>query len=258
MRAGSRIVDHRENATRAVGGGWRTGERTLLTMVDIEFIRKKHLVEGWSVRKIGRQVGVSRQSVRKALLSAEAPRYRLTARRACPVMDPFRAVIQAWLDADAQAPPKQRHTATRVHDRLVAEHDFAGAEVTVRRFVRELRGAAPEVFIPLGAGWGQQAQVDWGQATVTIAGQSVVAHLFCLRLRASGVPFVWAAPTEKLEAFLEGHRRAFAWLGGVPAECVCDNPKTAEGDITTIGGPALGVVRIPPRGICAAAVSGSA
>jgi transposase len=205
-------------------------------MVDIEFIRKKHLVEGWSVRKIGRQVGVSRQSVRKALLSAEPPRYRLTARRACPVMDPFRAVIQAWLDADAQAPPKQRHTGTRIYARLVAEHGFAGAEVTVRRFVRALRGAAPEVFIPLGAGWGQQAQVDWGQATVSIAGQSVVAHLFCLRLRASGVPFVWAAPTEKLEAFLEGHRRAFAWLGAVPAECVYDNPKTAV--VKILAGPA--------------------
>ena len=60
-----------------------------------------------------------------------------------------------------------------------------------------------------------------------IAGSPVVAHLFCLRLRASGVPFAWAAPTEKLEAFLEGHRRAFEWLGGVPAECVYDNLKTA-------------------------------
>jgi transposase len=205
-------------------------------MVDIEFIRKKHLLEGWSVRKIARQVGVSRQSVRKALLSAEPPRYRLRGRRACPVMDPFRGVIQAWLDADAQAPPKQRHTARRVYDRLVAEHGFAGAEVTVRRFVRALRGAAPEVFIPLAAGWGQQAQVDWGQATVTIAGRSVVAHVFCLRLRASGVPFVWAAPTEKLEAFLEGHRRAFEWLGGVPAECVYDNPKTAV--VKILAGPA--------------------
>jgi transposase len=205
-------------------------------MVDIEFIRKKHLVEGWSVRKIGRQVGVSRQSVRKALLSAEPPRYRRREPRPCPVMDPFRAVIRAWLDADAQAPPKQRHTARRLYDRLVAEHGFTGAEVTVRRFVRELRGAVPEVFIPLGAGWGQQAQVDWGQATVTIAGQSVVAHVFCVRLRASGVPFVWAAPTAKLEAFLEGHRRAFAWLGGVPAECVYDNPKTAV--VKILAGPA--------------------
>jgi len=49
------------------------------------------------------------------------------------------------------------------------------------------------------------------------------------------VPFVWAAPTEKLEAFLEGHTRAFAWLGGVPAECVYDNPKTAV--VRILAGP---------------------
>jgi transposase len=66
----------------------------------------------------------------------------------------------------------------------------------------------------LEAAWGQQAQNDWGQAVAKIAGKSVVAHLFCSRLRASGVPFVWASPTERLEAFLEGHCRAFAWFGG--------------------------------------------
>lgn len=51
--------------------------------------------------------------------------------------------------------------------------------------------------------------------------------MFCLRLKASLIPFVWAYPTEKLEAFLDGHRRAFEWLGGVPWNLVYDNPKTA-------------------------------
>ena len=38
-------------------------KRTVLKMVDIEFIRKKHLVDGWSIRKISRQLGISRQVV---------------------------------------------------------------------------------------------------------------------------------------------------------------------------------------------------
>jgi len=62
---------------------------------------------------------------------------------------------------------------------------------------------------------------------VRIAGQPAVVHLFCLRMRASGVCFVWPFRTEKLEAFLEGHRLAFHWLAGAPAECLYDNPKTA-------------------------------
>jgi transposase len=196
-------------------------------MVDVEFIRKKHLVEGWSIRRISRQLDLARQTVRKALASAEPPRYHLAKPRPAPIMGPYGAVIRTWLVQDAHAPPKQRHTGKRVYDRLVAEYGFSGAESSVRRVVARLRPRQPEVFIPLTAAFGQQAQVDWGQAQVEIAGTSVAAHLFCLRLRASGVPFAWAAPTEKLEAFLEGHRRAFEWLGGVPAECVYDNLKTA-------------------------------
>lgn len=75
--------------------------------------------------------------------------------------------------------------------------------------------------------------MDWGQAVVKVGGTATVVHLFVLRLRASGVTFAWAAPTEKLEAFLEGHVRGFAWLGGVPVECVYDNLKTAVVKILT-------------------------
>lgn len=204
-------------------------------MVDIEFIRKKHFVEHWSIHKISRQLDVSRQVVRKALASAELPRYHLSKPRPCPAIDPFRNLIHNWLGEDERAPRKQRHTARRIYDRLVEEYQFTGGESTVRRFVAQVRPALREVFIPLEAGWGQQAQIDWGQGLVEIDGKQEVAHLFCLRMRASAVPFVWAAPTEKLEAFLEGHRRGFEWLGGVPHECLYDNPKTAV--VRILAGP---------------------
>lgn len=196
-------------------------------MVDVEFIRKQHFVEGWSIRRISHQLTISRQSVRKALASAEMPRYHLAKARPCPTMDPFRDIIQNWLAQDQQAPRKQRHTARRIYDRLVEEYGFVGAQSTVRHYVAQVRPKMREVFIPLEAGWGQQAQVDWGQGTVHIGTSQAVAHLFCIRMRASGVPFAWAAPTERLEAFMEGHCRAFTWLGGVPRECLYDNPKTA-------------------------------
>jgi transposase len=205
-------------------------------MVDVEFIRKKHFLEGWSIRRLSRQLQLARQTIRKALTSSEPPRYHLRQPRPCPAMDPYRELILSWLAAAEQAPLKQRHTAKRIYDRLVGEQQFAGGESTVRRYVAQLRRKPPEVFIPLTAAFGQQAQVDWGQAQVRIAGVPVVAHLFCLRLRASGVPFAWAAPTEKLEAFLDGHCRAFTWLGGIPAECLYDNPKTAV--VRILAGPA--------------------
>ena len=91
-------------------------------MVDIEFIRKKHFVEGWSIRKVAHNLGISRQSVRKVLASAEIPHYKLTEPRPCPVMDHYRGVIKAWLDNDKEAPPKQRHTAKRMSTSVGHSH----------------------------------------------------------------------------------------------------------------------------------------
>ncbi len=199
----------------------------MLEVVDLEYIRKKYYVEGWSIRKISRQLGYARQTIRKTLASSKIPEYQLETERSCPVMDPYRGIIITWLEADETAPKKQRHTAKRIYDRLVAEYGFTGSDSTVRKFVRKLRPKYREVHIPLTAEYGEQAQVDWGRAKVIFNGTLTEVCLFCLKLKASKVPFVWAFHTEKLEAFLEGHRLAFEWLGGVPREIIYDNLKTA-------------------------------
>jgi len=199
----------------------------MLGMVDKEYIRKKHFIEGWSIRKIGRNLDISRQTIRKALQDSNIPQYNLTKKRPSPVLEPFKKTIREWLTQDESAPPKQRHTARRIYSRLRDEYGFTGGESTVRVFVQKEKNHHLEMFMPLSAYWGEQAKVDWGRAKVYLQGKLTEVSLFCLRMKASLVPFVWAAPTEKLEAFLEGHRRAFEWLGGVPERLVYDNPKTA-------------------------------
>jgi len=61
---------------------------------------------------------------------------------------------------------------------------------------------------------------------VIIEGKRETSHLFCMRLKNSGVPFVVAYPTERLEAFLEGHAQGFAYFGGAPQEGIYDNATT--------------------------------
>ncbi len=56
----------------------------MLNVVDIEYIRRKHYIEGWSIRKISRQLEVSRPTIRKALESAEPWHYTLTRAKPCP------------------------------------------------------------------------------------------------------------------------------------------------------------------------------
>ena len=83
-------------------------------------------VEGLSQREAARRFGIHRSTVRKMLAFSVPPGYRRTKPPARPKLGAFTAIIDAILEADLSAPPKQRHTAKRVHERLRAEHGFAG------------------------------------------------------------------------------------------------------------------------------------
>ena len=63
------------------------------------------------------------------------PVERAPVSRPAPKLGAYRAVIDSWLLADRVAPRKQRHTAKRIHQRLVNEHGADVAEVTVRQYV---------------------------------------------------------------------------------------------------------------------------
>jgi hypothetical protein len=90
--------------------------------------------------------------VRQALASPLPPARRPAQDRPAPKLGAYRALIDAWLEADREAPRKQRHTAKRVWRRLVDEHGADVAETTVRDYVRarkrQLRWPVAEVFVP--------------------------------------------------------------------------------------------------------------
>jgi transposase len=96
-------------------------------------------VEGLSLREAARRFGIHRNTVRKMLAFAVPPGYRRREPPARPRLAAFTAVIDRILEADRSAPPKQRHTAKRIHERLRAEHGFAGGYTIVKDYVRERR-----------------------------------------------------------------------------------------------------------------------
>ncbi len=201
----------------------------MIEVVDKDIIRRLHHVQGWSERRIARELGFARDTVRKYLReeSDTVPRYRLRKPRIKPVSDAVLPLLRQWLAEDAEQPRKQRRTAYRMWCLLRDEHGFTGAESTVRHAVRELKGSQRPVFVPLAFDPGERAEVDWGTAQVILNGEMTTAHLFCARLRYSGMPFVMAFPHEQQEAFFEGHCRAFEHWGGVPKRVVYDNLTTA-------------------------------
>jgi len=199
-----------------------------------EQIRRDHAREGLSVRELARRHGVHRRAVRQALASPVPPAKRAPSRRPAPALGPFRAVVDAWLVADRELPRKQRHTARRVWQRLVAEHGAVVSERQVARYVRERRrelGELGEAYVPLIAEAGVEAEVDWGQATVVLRGQPLVVHAFVMRACFSGAGFVMAFERETQQAFLEAHVAALEWFGGVFDVVRYDNLKAAVAQV---------------------------
>ena len=71
------------------------------------------------------------------------------------------------------------------------------------------------------------AQADFGEARVVIAGVEQKAHDLVVDLPHSDDGFVQAFPAETTEAFCAGHNAAFDYFGGVPRRIVYDNTKLA-------------------------------
>ena len=199
----------------------------MLTVDKKEVIRREHFLQRKSIRRIARELGYSRRTVRKALQDSDVPVYRRTAPTRYPVLQSIIPLIDNWLKEDESQPKKQRHTARRVWIRLKKETGFTGSESSICRYVRSKRLVVPEVFVPLIYQPGSDAQVDWGEAKVIVGGEAAVAQFFALRLCYSGACLVVAYPNQKQEAFFDGHQQNFEFLGGVPQRIIYDNLTTA-------------------------------
>lgn len=178
------------------------------------------------MRALAERHGVHRRTVKQALGSSVPPPRKRPQDRPAPALGAYRAIIDGWLEADRDAPRKQRHTAARVHQRLVAEHGARVSERQVRRYVHARRrelGLVGEVFVPQLRAAGEEAEVDWFEALVMIAGVATTVHLFVLRACHSGAAFAMAFERETQQAFLEGHVAAFAWFDGCFATVRYDN-----------------------------------
>ena len=112
-------------------------------------VRRACHAEGMSQREAARVFGIDPKTVAKMLRFSVPPGYRRSKPPVRPKLDGFTAIIDTILEADRTSPPKQRHTARRIHERLRAEHGFAGGYTIVKDYVRERRQRMREVFVPL-------------------------------------------------------------------------------------------------------------
>ena len=198
----------------------------MLTVDDYGRIRRAHR-DGMGIREIARQFHHSRQKIREVLRGAGQPRsYRKRKRQSAPKLGPFYDLIRQILAEDESAPPKQRHTAVRIFERLRDEHAYGGGYDSVRRFVKKHRTEKRETFIPLDHDPGQRLEADFGKIYVDFPDGRRQVSVLILVWSYSNAPFAVALPTERTEAILEGMVQAFEFFDRIPREVWWDNPTT--------------------------------
>ncbi|WP_280908686.1 IS21 family transposase [Streptomyces sp. SAI-117] len=186
-------------------------------------IRRDSWQQQLSIRALSKKYGVHRRLVREAL-SSPVPTPRRRPVRTSPRMEPYKKAVDAWLRADLEAPRKQRHTVRRIVARIEEAFGEAIPYPTVRDFVAARRkeiaaqaGAPVEAFLTRHNALGADAEVDFGDVYVDLAGKRIRCYLFAFRLAYSGKAVHRISRSCGQQAFFEGHVHALTTLGGVPA-----------------------------------------
>jgi transposase len=173
--------------------------------------------DGISRREIACRLGINRRTVARLLASDEPPRYRRA-----PVgsqLDPLEPVLRRLLEEWPQI------KAPRLTEILRSEYGYAGSLRLVQARLKRLRPSTVRPAQRTGYRPGQVLQLDWAEMPTRprIAGRERRVYALIASLPYSGAQTAFFSLDMTIESFLEGHARAFEWLGGVPREGVYDN-----------------------------------
>jgi transposase len=171
---------------------------------------------GEGVREVARQLGCSRNTVRRYLRDEDARRYGPRAPRPCK-LDPYRAYV---LERVEQARP--RWIPATVLLREITERGYTGGISQLKAFLAPLKKTEPEPVVRFETPPGRQMQADF---TVVRRGRDPLLALVAT-LGYSRATFVKFTTTEDAATLCGALREAFDYFGGVPAEVLLDNAKS--------------------------------
>jgi len=237
-----------------------------LNVALVESIRSL-FAQGWSRRRIARELGVDRETVGKYVLGqsggskpanlptgSEAPKPASLAGLPAPelVARPIGSAAESNPPKPASNLPtgsvgpagpaskcepfrelisaqvQEGLSAQRIHQDLGGDASGIGYD-SVRRFVQRLGRSRPLPFRRLECGAGEEAQVDFGTGApvITSEGKRRKTHVFRIVLSHSRKGYSEPTFTQTTDDFLRALENAFAHFGGVPKTLVIDNLKAA-------------------------------
>ena len=204
----------------------------MLRMAQIDYIKDLYENEDLSLREISRRTGHSFQTVQKYAYQEDWSAEQLPNLEAenYPNLEKYIPSIDEWMEADRKLPRKQRHTAMRIYHRLVEEQGYRGSYSSVKRYVRKKKFVlrlATEGYLPLAQPRGH-GQVDFGESLYYDSqSRERKGYALTVSFPQSNKGYTQFFPSQNQECLLEGLKRVFEHIGGVPPRLRFDNLSTA-------------------------------
>jgi len=186
---------------------------------------------GWSERRVARETGFHRATIRR--LAAEA-----SAGQSVPEVATDSVPLAATVPASRSACEPHRdfieaevvkgRNAVAIYQDLVEHRGYDGAYNAVKRFVGKLRSREPKISCRFETAPGHEAQVDYGEGAPTRdprTGKYRKPRLFVMALGNSRHAFRKTVWKSSKQTWCELHEEAFAYFGGAPATIRLDNLK---------------------------------
>lgn len=174
---------------------------------------------GWGARRLSKEFGCARNTVRRYLREGGAVPFKKPVRRTA-----FDG-LDEWL---RERFFRHDGNADVIRQELAAEHGIViglrSVELRVRNWRRELK-AQKRATVRFETAPGHQMQIDFGDTKVWIGGERVRIHVFVATLGYSRRLHTRVSLRERQTDWFEGMEGAFLRFGGVTAEVLIDNAK---------------------------------
>jgi transposase len=174
---------------------------------------------GWGSKRISRELGISRNTVKEYLAAGGWTPYQQPERK--KALDG----LETWLRERLR---RHRGNADVLRQELAIEKAIAVSLRTVERAVKPYRQeleAEARATVRFETPPGKQMQIDFGERLVEIGGAKLRVYLFVATLGYSRRSHIRAFRNERQESWFDGLESAFTKFGGVTEEVLFDNPR---------------------------------
>jgi transposase len=188
-------------------------------MLDPEIVKQLRALAalGWGKKRIARELGIARNSVKRYLREGEAAETQ-TRPGAWTLDAEQQATARSLLDGPAAG-------NSAVVKRLLAELDVDVPLRTLQRVLaphRQAKRAAELATVRFETAPGHQMQIDFGEKWISIGGVRTKVHLFVAVLGYSRRIYVRASLSQRQDDWREGLAGAFRTFGGVTQRILID------------------------------------